>query len=224
MSKILLVEDDLDLGLTIVDYLCTQHYTVESVSDGTEALDLLGTYVYDLVIMDWGLPGVTGIEICRQARSRGVKTPIIMLTGRSHISEKETGFESGVDDYLTKPFDMKELGMRVRAVLRRPAAVLPAELAVANITLNVDRFAVTVGGQPVKLLPKEFALLEYFMRHPDTVLSAESILDRVWSSDADVTPEAVVSCLRRLRKKVDTDPEKPIFQTVHGKGYKLVSG
>lgn len=221
MAKILIVEDDLDLRAIVEDWLKHEHHVVECASRGNEAVELLNIYPYDLIILDWELPELNGIQILRQFRNRGGRTPVLMLTGKGALDEKETGLDSGADDYLTKPFHMKELSARIRALLRRPAEPGETLITVGDLSLNPTTFAVTRGGAQIKLLPKEFALLEFLMRHPDQVFSAEALLDRVWRSDSDAAPETVRTCIKRLRKKLDSESEESLIQTLHGIGYKL---
>lgn len=222
MAKILVVEDDVDLAGMIVDWLTFEHYTVELVYNGTEGLDRLHASEYDAVILDWELPGLTGIELCRGFRAAGGTAPVIMLTGKDTITDKETGLDSGADDYLTKPFNMKELAARLRAVLRRPAGLLDNMLRVRDLELEPTKYLVKKAGQEIQLLPKEFSLLEFFMRHPNQVFSAEALIQRVWVSDSEATGDAIRTCLKRLRKKLGDDDEKnPIIQTIHGVGYRL---
>lgn len=221
MAKILLVEDDRDLSAIISDELKFQKHLVEAVHDGPSGDEQLRFYDFDLVILDWDLPGKPGVEICKEFRSRGGKTPVLMLTGKSSIVEKETGLDAGADDYLTKPFDMKELGARVRALLRRPTGYAPTVLKAGEIELDPSTFKVKRKGEEVRLLPKEFALLEFLMRHKGQVFTAEAILNRVWPSESDATPESFRTCLKRLRQKIDLPGETSVIRTVHGLGYQI---
>lgn len=223
MAKILLVEDDRDLAGMVLDWLKFEHHLVEAVHSGDEAEDMIKAYQFDVIILDWDLPKVSGVEILRNFRSTGGQTPVLMLTGKSNIQEKELGLDAGADDYLTKPFHMKELSARLRALLRRPAATDGNVLKARNLALEPNNFRVTKNGADIQLLPKEFALLEFLMRHQDQVFSADALLDRVWKSESDVSPETVRTCLKRLRRKIDTEGEGSIIQTLHGVGYKLAS-
>lgn len=219
MAKILIVEDNEDLANTVRTFLMFEHHTVEHLVDGQEASDHLRTFQYELVILDWSLPNLSGLDILKRFRSLGGTTPVLMLTGHDTVSEKEAGLDSGADDYLTKPFHMKELGARVRALLRRPAAVNSNVLEAGNITIDTAKYRVTVNGEPMTLVPREFQFLEFFMRHPNQVFSPEALLNRVWPSDSDATTEALRTALKRLRKKVD--PDGNLLRTVHGVGYIL---
>lgn len=222
MAKILLIEDDIDLAGMVLDWLAHEHYTVEVVHTGSEGLERLQLSSYDAVVVDWELPGMSGVQICREFRREGGTTPMIMLTGKDAIADKEEGLDSGVDDYLTKPFNMKELSARLRAVLRRPASLVENVLRARDIELEPTKYWVKKGGIEIQLLPKEFSLLEFFIRHPNQVFSADALIQRVWLSDTEATGDAIRTCLKRLRKKLDdTDEANPIIQTVHGVGYRL---
>jgi DNA-binding response OmpR family regulator len=221
MAKILLVEDNADLVTALIDWLTHEHFTVEVASNGRTGMDLMTCAEYDLMILDWDLPDINGIELCRQFRRQGGKTPIIMLTGKSAIAEKEEGLDSGADDYLTKPFNMRELSARIRAMMRRNSGQSSNTLRAGNLTLDPHKYKVLKDGVDIHLLPKEFALLELLMRNPDTVFSAESIIQRVWISDSEATPEAVRTCIRRLRQKIEDDGAQPLIETLHRVGYRL---
>jgi len=223
MAKILLVEDDRDLAGMVLDWLKFDHHLVEAVHAGDEAEDMIKAYQFDVIILDWELPKVSGVEILRNFRNTGGQTPVLMLTGKTNIQEKELGLDAGADDYLTKPFHMKELSARLRALLRRPAATVGNVLKARSLALEPNNFRVTKNGADIQLLPKEFALLEFLMRHSDQVFSADALLDRVWKSESDVSPETVRTCLKRLRRKIDAEGEQSIIQTLHGVGYKLSS-
>lgn len=206
----------------VKDWLTFEHHMVETADNGKDGLEKLQYYQYDVIVLDWELPEMTGIEICKQFRSAGGKTPVLMLTGKGTIVDKETGFEAGADDYLTKPFHMKELSVRLRALLRRAGGNLTGdELKYRDVVIEPANHRATKNGKDLQLLPKEFALLEFLMRHPSQVFSAEALLSRVWSSDSEATIDAVSTCIKRLRKKVDVEGETSIIKTVHGVGYKL---
>jgi len=222
VAKILLVEDDLGLQRMVRDWLTFEHHLVETADNGRDGMDKLQFYEYDLVILDWELPSMTGIEICKAFRTQGGTTPVLLLTGKGTISDKESGFEAGADDYLTKPFHLKELSLRLRSLLRRSSAALQGDtLKFRDLELEPSNHCVMRQGKDLQLLPKEFALLEFFMRHPNQVFSAEALLSRVWTSENETSVDAVSTCIKRLRKKVDIEGQLSVIKTVHGVGYKL---
>jgi DNA-binding response OmpR family regulator len=224
MSKILLVEDDLDLLKRVGDWLEFEKYTVERSSLGSDALEKLLFYSYDLVILDWMLPGITGIEILSKFRDKGGVTPILMLTGKDKIEEIETGLDTGADDYLTKPFNLRELSARVRTLIRKKSGVYGQTLKVKDIVLDATAHKVTKNGVEIKLQPKEFAILEYLLRHPNDVFSIELLLQRIWPSESESTAETVRVCIARLRNKIDSPEDDSIIRTVTRIGYQLNQG
>ncbi len=221
MAKILLVEDERALSDVVIDYLSAQNYNVDLVENGQEALSRLKFYSYDLVVLDWNLPGMEGIDICKSYRFSGGSTPVLMLTGKREIDDKEKGLDAGADDYLTKPFHMKELGARVRALLRRPAQVVSQELKARDIILDPVTHKVCKGDKELDILPKEFALLEFLLKHPRQVFSAEALIERVWPTESDSSPGAIRTYVNRLRSKIDDDKESSLITTVHGIGYRF---
>ncbi|MBY0548815.1 MAG: response regulator transcription factor [Candidatus Obscuribacterales bacterium] len=222
MAKVLIVEDDRQLSTLLVDSLTAQGYQPETVYKGAEGLERLRFYKYDVIILDWELPEMSGPEIAKQFRDGGGVTPILMLTGKREIEEKEQGLDAGADDYLTKPFHLKELAARLRALLRRPAAVNKTELRVGDITLRPGSAQAFKGDEELKLQPRELALLEFFMRHPNQPFSAEAILDRVWSSESDASSDQVRIQVMRLRKKIDDEGKESLIKTAHRVGYMMV--
>jgi DNA-binding response OmpR family regulator len=222
MAKILLVEDDRELSCMISACLAFDHYAVESVVDGKEAIARLRNYSYDLLLLDWGLPEMSGVEVCRKFRDAGGVTPILMVTARGAISEKADGLDSGADDYLTKPFDMTELSARIRALLRRSdGKYRNHNLVFQNIVLEPNNFRVTRSSVDIALSAKEFALLEIFMRHPGQIFPINSLINHVWSAGELVSHESVRQHIMNLRKKLEFDDNQPVIQTVRGLGYKL---
>ncbi len=223
MAKILLVEDDHAAASQMQTWLTAEEYLIEHAADGLKAWELLDMYEYDAIVLDWQLPGLSGIDILRRLRAARKMTPVLMLTAMADISQKETGFDGGADDYLTKPFDPRELSMRLKALLRRAADSVEHVLKVGGLTLEPSTRAASNNGKALQLQPKEFALLEFFMRNPDKVCSSESILNRVWSSDSEATGNTVRTYIYSLRKKLSDDNGKSPIQTVHAVGYKLES-
>jgi len=221
MAKILLIEDDLVTASMVKDWLEGERYTIDEAHSGAEAITFLKTYQYDLVIVDWMLPEGNGVEVMKTYRSGGGSAPILMLTGKRAIIEKEAGLDAGADDYLTKPFDMRELSARIRALLRRAPSVRGSVLECGNIALDTTSCSVTRDGKNLKLLPTEYSLLEFLMRNQGTVFSTAALLEHVWKADSEATDIAVRTYITRLRKKIDTDGAPSLITTVHGLGYKL---
>jgi OmpR-family two-component system manganese-sensing response regulator len=221
MAKILLVEDDVDLGDRIVQWLKHEHHTVELIADGQQASDYLAQLKYDLVVLDWGLPNRNGVDVLREFRNAGGVTPVLLLTGKGKIAEKEEGLDAGADDYLTKPFDIKELSARIRALLRRVPQFTTNSIVVGPVDLNVGGHTISVNGKEVQFAPREFAMLEFFMKHAGQVVSTETLLERVWSSESTASSETIYTCVRAVRKKLREAGADNFIRTVHGIGYKV---
>lgn len=223
MAKILVVEDNVELATLLKIELASKSHTVEHSDNGAGALELMLEFEYDLVILDVELPEMNGIEICKRFRDAGKTTPVLMLTGRSGIQDKLAGLDCGADDYLTKPFDARELQARLRALLRRAGAATSNVITIGELTLNIESREVRRNDEPVKLLPKEFALLEFFMMNPNKVFSPEMLLNRVWESDKAVSIGTVYTTIKTLRDKISGGKGGAKLETVHGAGYKLKS-
>ncbi len=221
MAKILLVEDYIPMCEAIEDWLSHETHTVETVNTGTEALDRMRVYKYDLIILDWMIPGMSGLDVCKEYRSRGGTTPILMMTGKGSVDDKETGLDTGADDYLVKPVDFKELSARVRALLRRASAQSSNVLSAGPLEIDLRTHRVLRDGHEIHLTPTELSLLEFFMRNPNQPFTAEALLERVWRSDAMTSLDTVRSYIRMLRKKIDDGRERSLISTVHGAGYRL---
>jgi len=221
MAKILLVEDDIVNAGLVRDYLKHEQHTVDEAHDVSEAKGYLTSYQYDLLVLDWLLPDGTGIEVLQQYRESGGLAPVIMLTGKGQVSDKEAGLDAGADDYLTKPFEVRELSARIRALLRRNPLAQSNLLRCGNITLDVKKARLTRDDEEVKLLPTEYALLEFLMRNQERVFSPGALLLHVWKSDSDATENGVRTYVARLRQKIDTEGKPSLIKTVHGLGYKL---
>ncbi len=222
MAKILVVEDDQDISRSVVDCLLGKHHTVETAFDKAGALDRLAVSDYEIVILDWNLPDGEGVDILRSYRLKQGLAPILMLTSKSEIADKETGFEAGADDYLTKPFSMRELTARIDALLRRPRDIVEQTITAKDITLHCHSYRVYKNGEEVRLLPKEFALLQFLMRHDGQFFSTDQLLEKVWRSDSESLPDTVVTTVKRLRNKID-EPGKPsLIENVRGVGYRII--
>lgn len=223
MAKILLVEDDLSLANLVCDLLKFEGYTVEHEPDGLAACKLLSGRDYDLLVFDVEVPGMTGFEILRNFRQSGGETPALMLTGKNTIEDKVEGLDIGADDYLTKPFEPQELTARVRALLRRFPAFAGESITIGDLSLNTKARTTTKNGKMVDLDPREFSLLEFFLRNQDQVFAPEYLLSRIWGSDKEASTQAVAKCVARLRKKID-DADKPSYvRMVYGQGYVMDS-
>lgn len=224
MPTILLVEDDPDLATTVTDHLESERYSVEHAPDGLTADEMLKITAFDLIILDWSLPGKSGIEICGEFRARGGSTPIIMLTGKRQIEEKEEGLDTGADDYLTKPFSLRELAARVRALMRRPEQVVNSTIRVGNLILDMTEHSLSRNGEHIHLQKQDFALLEFLMRHPNQVFTSEALINRVWGVESEATAESVRSAIKRVRQKLDTPGEaNSIIENIPRVGYRLNS-
>ncbi|HEY9712975.1 MAG TPA: response regulator transcription factor [Chroococcales cyanobacterium] len=221
MAKLLIVEDDPSTRKAICQWLTSDRYVVESTADGAEALDLLKFCQYDLVVLDLMLPGLSGLDVLTQYRHGGGSIPVLLLTGKDKLEEKERGLDLGADDYLTKPFHMRELSARIRALLRRPASHMASTVICNDLVVDLSARTVKKAERPVHLFRREFALLEFFLKHQNQVFSAENLLDRVWASDSEVSAESVRTYIRRLRSKIDSEGEPSYVETVHGFGYKF---
>ncbi|HEY9713183.1 MAG TPA: response regulator transcription factor [Chroococcales cyanobacterium] len=220
MAKILVVEDDRKVADTIERWLTHEKHVIEVIDDGSAASHYMRINSYDAIILDWQLPGKSGIEICKEFRRQGGKTPVLMLTGKSTVDDKGEGFEAGADDYLTKPFDVRELGFRLKAIMRRGPEVFEEQLIFGPLVLDTKLRKLTIEAQNVTLLPKEFAILELLMKHPGEIFSAEAMLNRVWSSESDSTEHTVRTYMHTLRKKLSAQ-SCDVLKTVHGVGYRL---
>jgi heavy metal response regulator len=218
---ILVVEDEKKVASFIRRGLESEHYEVDVAHDGAEGLGRALATDYDLAILDIMLPGRNGLDIVRELRSRGRPVPILLLTAREGLSDKVCGLDLGADDYLTKPFEFAELLARVRALLRRGAPAVPPTLAVADLTLDPATRKVARAGQPIDLSPREYALLEFFMRNRGRVLSRTLIAQHVWGVDFDTFTNVIDVYVNYLRRKIDTNSESKLLQTVRGVGYVL---
>jgi two-component system response regulator MprA len=219
MAKILLVEDDETLAQQLKAWLEYERYIVEVASAGDEALDRLKHYHFDLVILDWTLPGMEGIEVCRRLRERGQKLPVLMLSGRDTLADRTSGLDGGADDYVTKPVSPKELSARIRALMRRQLEAAEAPLEIGDLYLSASSLTVRKGGADIALQPKEMQLLELFMRHPNQILATEFIIEKVWSTDSQANANLVKSYVNKLRSKFE-HCEKPLnIKAVYGQGY-----
>ncbi|MBX9691527.1 MAG: protein kinase [Cyanobacteria bacterium] len=200
MAKILIVDDTEEIADCVRTYLEYQGYEVDVCHTGYEGREKVFSFPYDLIILDWELPGVHGIEILKEYRTTGGGAPVIMLTGKTTLADKELGFDEGADDYLTKPFEMKELGARVKVHIRRSLATKKPD---AGIVLDRDKKQALKDGKAVSLVPREFALLDYILSHPAERIPSEELAQRAWPDDPEATKSVLRTTVRRLRKKLD---------------------
>ena len=221
--KILLIEDSKKFSDLVKKGLENEGYTVDCVYDGQDGkhrIELCDSE-YDLIILDIMLPKIDGITVCKSIRKGKIDTPVLMLTAKDATEDKIIGLDSGADDYLIKPFEFNELLARIRALLRRPKTVLPAELKISDLTLNPATIKVYRAGKEIVLTLKEFRLLEYFMRNAGITLTREDILNNLWDYEFDSFSNVVDVHVKNLRKKVDSNYKEKLFQTVWGVGYKI---
>ena len=227
LKKILIVEDESDLIKLLKYNLEKEGFKVSYATDGSLALAEVRREAPDLVILDLMLPGLDGLEVCRQLRrnDRFARIPVLILSARSEEADRVVGLELGADDYVTKPFSMREVIARVRALLRRQESTAePQRSKVQRGEIVIDPMAhnVTVSGRNVDLSALEFRLLHYLASHPGMVFSRDQLLDRVWGDDRSVTPRSVDVYVRRVREKIEPHPQEPVYvQTVHGVGYRF---
>lgn len=222
--RIFIAEDQVKLAKAIKRGLEHHGFAVDHIANGAEAAAHLIIHhaSYDAIILDLMLPGRTGLEICTALRERGIHTPILILTAKNAVADKVVLLNTGADDYLTKPFSFAELTARLQALMRRPDAALPAELVVGKLRLDPGKHKVFVEEREVKLTAKEFALLEFFMRHPEQILDRERILDHVWDFNFNSFSNVVDVHVKNLRKKLGQSEERIFIETVEGVGYRLV--
>jgi DNA-binding response OmpR family regulator len=223
LMHILVVEDEQRLAFLLRRVLIEERHTVDIANDGHTGLDLALSDTYDVVILDVMLPKLDGMEICRQMRAEHIMTPVLMLTARGAVEDRVTGLNVGADDYLTKPFAMEELLARINALLRRRDRRFDEtpQLSVGDLTLDLVRHEARRDGRLIELTAKEFALLEYLMRHPGQVLTRTQIVDAVWRYDLEALSNVVDIYIHYLREKIDQGFSHPVIKTVRGVGYKI---
>ncbi|MFH0992589.1 MAG: response regulator transcription factor [bacterium] len=224
MKKILIVEDDTAILRGLKDNLQAEHFEISASSDGTEGLMMGKRKKFDLIILDVMLPGINGFDVCKQLRTAGVQTPIIMLTGRGEEVDKVLGLELGADDYVTKPFSIKELIARVKALLRRQTEVQSEidETDIGQVHVDFKKQEAARGNKQLKLSSKEFELLKYFVQHEGEVISRAQLLDDVWGFEVTPSTRTVDNYILSIRKKIEINPAKPKhLVTIHTAGYKL---
>jgi two-component system, OmpR family, manganese sensing response regulator len=231
--RILLVDDEVELTEPLSRLLQRQGYEVAIASDGQTGYDMAFSEHYDLLILDWMLPGKSGLEICRAVRSRAQITPVLFLTAKDTLDDRVDGLDAGADDYLVKPFELRELLARIRALLRRPSLIesadspapadtaTPEQLTFADLTLDIGNQLANRKGRTLELSEKEVQLLAYLMRSPHQLLTHRQIYDAVWGKDAAPSSNALAAQMRLLRKKVEQPGQPILIHTVYGKGYRF---
>lgn len=221
--RLLLVEDEEKFAAVLAAGLKHKGHAVDIVNDGVKGYTRISLHRsdYDLVILDLMLPGMSGLDICRQMRAEGITLPILILTARSEEDQKVSLLQSGADDYLVKPFSFEELAARIQAILRRPAESLPTTLRVLDIELNPGDRTVRRDGVPLTLTLKEFGLLEYFLRRPNQVVNREDLVAHLWDFNYESFSNVVDVHIKNLRKKLDGGSQPSILETIRGIGYRL---
>lgn len=220
--RVLLVEDDVEAAEFVLQGLREQGLTVEHVTDGRDGLYLATSSDFDAVIMDRMIPGLDGLAVVKALRAAGVETPVLFLSALGQIDERVKGLRGGGDDYLSKPFAFSELLARLENLMRRtPAAAPQTELACGDLSMDLIGRRVTRGGRPLDLLPREFKLLEYFLRHKDRVVTRAMLLEQVWDYRFDPHTGVIDTHVSRLRKKLEDGVAPPLLHTVRGSGYRL---
>lgn len=228
--RLLLVEDEPDVGAAIKQVLTREAYVVDWFLDGAQAWEYLQTNStqYSLAIFDWMLPGLSGLELCKRLRTQQSSLPVLMLTAKDRLEEKIAGLDSGADDYLVKPFGMAELLARLRALRRRPPQLQPRQFQVGNLSLNYGTHAVTYTlptseQRTIALTLKEFQLLEYLMQHPNQIVTRDQILNQLWEIGEEPISNVVAAQVRLLRRKLGEESNNTLIETIYGVGYRLNS-
>ncbi|OGK23468.1 DNA-binding response regulator [Candidatus Roizmanbacteria bacterium RIFCSPLOWO2_01_FULL_37_13] len=219
--RILIVEDERRLSNVVKKGLVEEGFAVDQAFDGEEGLYLAESESYDLIILDLMLPKIDGLEVCRQLRKKKIKIPILMLTAKSKIEDKVKGLESGADDYLAKPFAFSELKARIQALIRRSHNEPDPILKLEDLELDPAKHIVKRSKKIIPLTPKEFAILEYLLRHKNTIVTRTQVTEHVWDYNFDALSNVVDVFITTLRRKINTGFKNKLIQTIHGVGYKM---
>ena len=226
MPKILVIEDEPEMQKGLRDNLKFEGYDVDVAGDGEKGLKKILEGKHDLILLDVMLPGMSGFDICKNAREEGIRTPIIMLTAKGEEIDKVLGLELGADDYITKPFSLRELLARVKAVLRRKegaASLSENKISIGLLLLDFGTYNASRRGKPIDMTPKEFEILKYLWKNKNQVVSRDALLTNVWGYDESISSRTVDNFILKLRQKIETSPSKPRhIITMHGTGYKLI--
>ena len=221
--RILLVDDETELSDPLSRILLQEGYQVDVADNGAAGMELALQNQYDLLILDWMLPYKSGLEICREVRSHSLTTPVLFLTAKDTIDDRVDGLDAGADDYLVKPFELRELLARVRALLRRSSLETPDSdrLKVADLELDVENQIAYRSDKAIDLSEKEIKLLTYFMQHPDRLLTHEEIYSYLWQAEEQPSSNVLAALVRLLRRKIEIKGEAQLIHTVYGKGYRF---
>ena len=219
--KILLVEDDERIARALAEALSDQNYAVDIAIDGEEGWAYVEAYQYSLILLDWMLPKLDGIHFCQRLRQHGLHTPVLLLTAKDTSTDKVIGLDAGADDYVVKPFDLQELMARIRALLRRENSTLPPVMEWGKLRLDPGTTEVVYGNQPLHLTPKEYQLIELFLRQSRRILNRSTILEQLWTSEEPPGEETVKVHVRSLRQKLAAAGATDFIETVYGLGYRL---
>lgn len=219
MARVLIVEDDTDLRARLKRTLEAENHDVDAAESGASALQQLQNKSFDLLVLDFNLPDMTGVDICKSYRQAGGKSPVMFLTGMGDIDHKALGFDSGGDDYLTKPFDERELKMRVKGLLRRTTPDQQNDLSLKGLVLKMETRTVEAGMSRIRLTNRECSLLEFMIRNPDKFFTASDLKGKVWPSERQFTDESVRTCMKTLRQKLAEIGFADLVKTVAGAGY-----
>lgn len=222
MAKVLLVEDDEELSEVLKHTLGRRGFTVQSVKDGYAALEVLRFNQYDVIVLDWMMPGLSGLDVCKRLRSNGNHCPILMLTARTTDDDTEQGLDAGADDYLTKPFENKVLAARLRALLRRPPVCAQPIIKIGALSWDPARGVASRDGVDLHMRPMVAKLFEFFVRHPNQFFSADALIERVWHDESIATHETVRAHVKLLRKVIDVEGQPSLIQTERNRGYRLL--
>ena len=222
--KILIVEDEPNMRLGLKDNLQFDGYTVELAETGTQGLELISSKSFDLILLDVMLPGMSGLDVCKKAREKGLATPILLLTAKSEEMDKVLGLELGADDYVTKPFSLRELLARIKAILRRGSLKHSTQItSIGKLSIDFETYTSSDVTGAVRMSHKEYDILHYLFQRRHEIVTRYDLLQHVWGYEESPTTRTVDNFILKLRQKIETDPNNPkVILTVHGTGYKLI--
>lgn len=229
MKRILIVEDELNMRLGLKDNLEFEGYEVETAADGAEGLAVATESTFDLIVLDVMMPKMSGFDVCKQLRTKGITTPIILLTAKGEEIDKVLGLELGADDYITKPFSLRELLARIKAILRRSESTpqksgIDQPVLIGKLEVTFATYSVSCNGKDVQMSPKEIDVLRYLWENRNKAVSRDDLLNNIWGYDENPTTRTVDNFIVRIRQKIESDPNHPkIILTIHGVGYKLIT-